>query len=405
MENALAQRIEFFAQLMECSAHLSYWKLDPELNLIESDDPMSEAIYNIFTMGNCYAYLKEYVKAQNTSPVVLSNPMGMSWIATNEISGENVCRVHMIGPAFTQEVSASALQHYLTQKKYPAAFVEKLIDQINAVPVISAVNWLQFGTMLHYTITSEKVQFSDFVYQVDHSAHLSIQDYQTAATPKNATWLSEQTAMQMIEEGRLEYQNAFSKLSESSSTMVHMGGQGIDRNARNSIISFITISTRAAIRGGLDPETAYTIGLRYMQNVETAASMSELLHINNTMYNDFVQRVDKIKTARGISPTVHACCSYIDLHVSEKITLQQLADQSGYSVSRLAQKFKSETGKSIAQYTKERRVEQAKRLLNATTQSIQEIGDSLGFCNTSYFVETFRSLTGMTPGEYRSQKL
>ena len=404
MENALAQRIELFSQLMECGAGLSYWKLDPELNLIESDHPAPEGIYNIFAAGDCFLYLQEYVKAQNPNPVMLSNPLGMSWIATNEISGENVCRVHMIGPAFTEELSSGTLQQYLRQKKYPQSFVDQLLEQINALPVISAVSWLQFGIMLHYTITGEKAQFSDFLYQTEHSTQLSTPSDVTPSIPKNSTWLSEQAAMQMIEDGRLEYQNAFSKLSESANTMSYMGGQGVDRNARNSIISFITLSTRAAIRGGLDPETAYTIGLRYIQNVETASSMPELMHINNTMYNDFVQRVHKIKAASGVSSVVHACCNYIDLHLSEKISIQQLADQSGYSASRLAQKFKTETGKSIAQYTKERRVEQAKRLLNATSQSIQEISDALGFCNTSYFVETFRSVAGMTPGEYRNQR-
>ena len=69
-----------------------------------------------------------------------------------------------------------------------------------------------------------------------------------------------------------------------------------------------------------------------------------------------------------------------------------------------SQKFKKETGRNITQYIKERKIERAKMLLISSKQSIQEISDSLGFCNHSYFSETFRQVTGMTPGEFREAK-
>ena len=47
------------------------------------------------------------------------------------------------------------------------------------------------------------------------------------------------------------------------------------------------------------------------------------------------------------------------------------------------------------------RVEEAKRLLNNTDDSLLDIAIGVGFDNQSYFTSVFKKLTGLTPGQYR----
>ena len=49
------------------------------------------------------------------------------------------------------------------------------------------------------------------------------------------------------------------------------------------------------------------------------------------------------------------------------------------------------------------RIENAKKLLISSEKSITEICFDCGFQNTSYFIKTFKVLTLMTPGKYRSR--
>lgn len=56
------------------------------------------------------------------------------------------------------------------------------------------------------------------------------------------------------------------------------------------------------------------------------------------------------------------------------------------------------------EYLKEYRLRQAKRLLLETGDSILEICMQVGFESPSYFIQQFRFLYGMTPGEYRKQE-
>ena len=46
-------------------------------------------------------------------------------------------------------------------------------------------------------------------------------------------------------------------------------------------------------------------------------------------------------------------------------------------------------------------MEQAKEWLETTDMSISDIGYTLGFNETGYFIKTFKKNIGMTPGMYR----
>ena len=49
------------------------------------------------------------------------------------------------------------------------------------------------------------------------------------------------------------------------------------------------------------------------------------------------------------------------------------------------------------------KIERAKVLLSSTALSVQEIADKLGFSSRSYFIRSFRGVTGQTPSAWRAQ--
>ena len=59
------------------------------------------------------------------------------------------------------------------------------------------------------------------------------------------------------------------------------------------------------------------------------------------------------------------------------------------------------TGRSIVQTIHEVRVSHAQRLLAQTGKTCTEIAYEVGFCDQSYFIKQFRSVTGVTPARYR----
>ena len=66
------------------------------------------------------------------------------------------------------------------------------------------------------------------------------------------------------------------------------------------------------------------------------------------------------------------------------------------------------TGKTLVSYMNELKIRRATELLINSNDSIFDISFAVGYQNCSYFNKQFKTIIGMTPGEYRflkSQKI
>lgn len=92
---------------------------------------------------------------------------------------------------------------------------------------------------------------------------------------------------------------------------------------------------------------------------------------------------------------------YIDHHFKENLSLEQLAELTHVSKYHMAHVFTEEYGISPINYLIAKRIDEAKKLLQTTDYSLALIGRTLGFSSPSYFSQTFKKHTAVTPQEYR----
>ena len=95
---------------------------------------------------------------------------------------------------------------------------------------------------------------------------------------------------------------------------------------------------------------------------------------------------------------------YIDEHISEPLTLDQIAAALSLNKYYISHLFKEETGSSLHRFIILKRVEKARQLL-AEGESVSEVCDRCGFNNYSNFIRTFHNVTGTSPGQYRKERL
>ncbi len=93
--------------------------------------------------------------------------------------------------------------------------------------------------------------------------------------------------------------------------------------------------------------------------------------------------------------------AYIDLHYTEDISLQTLADSLCISPYYLSHVFKATTGYSPGQYITRRRVGLAQNLLISTNLAVSEIAAQVGYPSPSHFHDRFTKNVGMSPRTYR----
>ena len=92
--------------------------------------------------------------------------------------------------------------------------------------------------------------------------------------------------------------------------------------------------------------------------------------------------------------------SYIDLHIQDNITIDDLTKFSNKSAEHTIRLFKSRFGTTPHKYILKSKIQLAQTLLS-TKDSIEKISEKLNFCNVGHFSKVFYQHTGFRPSEYR----
>lgn len=110
------------------------------------------------------------------------------------------------------------------------------------------------------------------------------------------------------------------------------------------------------------------------------------------------------KETRGeTTNALEAAVSYIDQHLTEDLSVRDLASTCYISADHLTRLFKKKFGISVSEYIQEKRIRLAGELLRQHTMTISMVANSVGIGNYSYFTEQFKKYFGMTPREYQKQ--
>jgi AraC-like DNA-binding protein len=95
-------------------------------------------------------------------------------------------------------------------------------------------------------------------------------------------------------------------------------------------------------------------------------------------------------------------CDYIRVHCSDNLSLDTVADMSGFSKFYFSKLFKQFTNVSFYKYVNQKRIDKAAELLTEPKNSVTEVALNCGFSSLSSFIRMFKIIKGCTPTEFRS---
>ncbi|KRE57471.1 AraC family transcriptional regulator [Paenibacillus sp. Soil750] len=104
------------------------------------------------------------------------------------------------------------------------------------------------------------------------------------------------------------------------------------------------------------------------------------------------------------TPSLNWITSYFSNHLSDPLSVQDMADRANLSVSRFSFLFKQRYGTSPHQYLLQMRIHHAKELLINTELSLESISEYCGFADLHHFSKIFKQRTGASPGEHRKSR-
>jgi len=104
---------------------------------------------------------------------------------------------------------------------------------------------------------------------------------------------------------------------------------------------------------------------------------------------------------REVPPNLLQAVRYVERHFREPLTLAQVAQVAHLSPHWFSEQFRVATGSPFQAYLKNRRLQFARALLDATELSVTDVCHAAGFNDPSYFGRAYRSRYGVAPSVRR----
>ena len=172
------------------------------------------------------------------------------------------------------------------------------------------------------------------------------------------------------------------------------------RNAKNYCIIMNTLLRKAAEQGGVHPVHIDKTSSKLAMKIELLPDVKSSMMLMKEIFSSYCRLVYK-NSMKQYSPIVKKTILVIESDISAELSLDTLAQKQGISKGYLATIFKKETGKTVLEYIKDKRIEHAMYLLTNTHLQIQTIALHCGVMDVQYFSKIFKKKIGMNPKEYR----
>ncbi len=158
---------------------------------------------------------------------------------------------------------------------------------------------------------------------------------------------------------------------------------------------------------GEEYDRFYALMRILLEEYESSAEWrnAAIMNVLNYIVVYFLRKLNQAETKRNENSEIDDAVTYLNIHFKESPTLKEVADYIHYNPSYFSQAFKKHVGMKYVNYLNNLKINQAKRLLAGTNDSIINIGFLCGFNSTANFFLEFKKSTGVSPYQYRKKSL
>ena len=268
-------------------------------------------------------------------------------------------------------------------------------------------SFLQMLCTINFMMNHEKLSLRDIpIYGIglpelplEAMPDPAVTDNQGAIEYPYTGYDTEQQLMQIVSKGD---EAAFLAWSESAPA-IRPGVMSNDqlRQIKDLFIVSTALTCRAAVRGGLDGQTAFRLSDAYIRRCELFRDPAQITALQYEMVLDYIRRVSQVRVGPVVTELSLKAANYIQNHITEVITVDDLAKALFLSRARLSARLKAETGMTVVQMIQTIKAEEAKRLLRYSALPVSAVSDYLAFSSQSHLTRVFEKLVGMPPAAYR----
>lgn len=181
------------------------------------------------------------------------------------------------------------------------------------------------------------------------------------------------------------------ELAGGDATRLTVVGQG---PFRDPLLTQVAFALWRELREGVPTGKLFAECATQMLTLHLVRHYSSMVHVAAAI-EEFSHRLTHKQLQR--------VTAYIRDYASQDLTLEVLAQQTGFSPSHFARLFRQTTGETPHQVVRRERLMLAQRLLASTNLPLAQVAAESGFGNQSYFTRVFTSFVRVTPQAYRRE--
>lgn len=306
----------------------------------------------------------------------------------------------LLGPILMEQPSERIINEILKRNNLPLSKRSVVENAIKKITVINNARNYYICKLLTTILSCVPI-----VDQDSFGIQLKPDEVEEDYTLENSTEVAnynyglERLFLSKVTSGDIETTRNLFKDQIKTLYFTNLGTENL-RPIKNNGITFATLLARAAINGGVEPDTALSLSDLFIRRIEDIYRYNELINVIEQMAIQFTEHVLQTSEVNHVS-VVKKVSKYIHSHLSEQIRLNDVAAYVDLSPNYFSSLFKREMGIAFADYVNEIRIKESQFLLETTDYSIIDIAVAVGFNNQNYFTTIFRKHTGTTPKQFR----
>ena len=312
----------------------------------------------------------------------------------------------IIGPTRQTNENSQELRELAFKANVDNDDIDDFINSMKSIVRMPIESILQILCTINYVLNNEKKSLKDItIHDALQDKLISKQNNEMIETTNNFnihnSYDQEQAIMSIVSKGDVAALKSWLEFAPAISEGTLAKEQL--RQHKNIFIVSATLVSRAAIRGGMDVNDAFSISDFYIQRCELLYSLNDITNLQYRMILDYTERVSRLRINQNNSKLLIDVANYIYHHISEPIKTEDIANSLYLSRPYLSKKFKEETNENIAEYIIKEKINEAKRLLRYSNKTLTQISSYLGFSSPSHFSRVFKKHTNLSPSEYKNK--
>lgn len=351
------------------------------------------------------SFLSDWKPSTNLVTMISYNSLELYGLFQTEVDSQTTSI--LIGPV----ISARPLvtENYRYFSFYSMHSISTITDFLNLIPRLNQFEFSEYLSLFFYTITNIQQSSSDIVAQkYVIIASVEGDDYQQPIIldePREnilrKTYDEIGLYADAIRKGDLkQVERLFQK-----QVLYHQFYSSQPKQNLYNLISLSALLGKVAVDTGLDFLETASVGSTMISLAEGLTTPSDFVATFKKMVLGYCNQIEKEIHNDKYSKSIKKAVNYIDKHVHDPLSLEDIAKYVKLSRPYLSQLFSKEVGISLQTYIQNRKIKESENLIRYTKMPIAEIASSLSYCSQSYFTEVFKKQMGLTPLEYRKKTL